>query len=51
MTAENRESPSKDPVEARPVPDKAPWRTPRLVAHGTVTLKTLAVSGPVQPSA
>jgi hypothetical protein len=51
MTVNDRESPRQDLREAEPVRDKAPWSTPRLTVQGTVTVKTLAATGPVQPSA
>jgi hypothetical protein len=47
---ESVESPRNDRVETRPVRERAPWKTPRLVVHGTVTVQTLAATGPVPPS-
>jgi hypothetical protein len=50
MTVEHHEDPQQDPGRARPVRVKRPWRTPRLVAQGTVTVKTLAAISEIPPS-
>jgi hypothetical protein len=50
MPAEQQDSQRNDRGDAQPVRDKASWNTPRLVVHGTVTVQTLAATGPVPPS-
>jgi hypothetical protein len=47
MTEENKTDPQGGTREPKPETSKAPWKTPRLVEHGTITVRTLAQSGAV----
>ena len=49
MAAENETDAQSGPPEPKPEPSKAPWKTPRLVAHGTITVRTLGQSGGLPP--
>ena len=49
MTEENETDPQSGAREPKPEQSKAPWRTPRLVAHGTITVRTLVQSGGAPP--
>lgn len=49
MTEENETDPQSGAREPKPEPSKAPWKTPRLVAHGTITVRTLGKSGGAVP--
>jgi hypothetical protein len=51
MTEQSEDDRRKDVHEARPVHEKAPWKTPRLVVQGTITVRTLGKSGADTPSA
>jgi hypothetical protein len=45
MTARDDSDRQNDAHEPQPVQDRAPWKTPRLVFHGTITVRTLGKSG------
>jgi hypothetical protein len=45
MTTKEDPVPQNDPSVPQPVQDRAPWKTPRLVVHGTITVRTLGKSG------
>ncbi len=52
MTRESETSPDSPVRKPRPAQGKAPWKTPRLVEHGTITVRTLgsgAVPAPAPP--
>jgi len=49
MTEENETDPQNDAREPKPEQQKAPWKTPRLVVHGTITVRTLGKSGVPPP--
>lgn len=49
MVGENQTDPQSGVREPKPEPGKAPWQTPRLVVHGTITVRTLGKSGAPPP--
>jgi len=50
MTEESETDPKSGAREPKLEQRKAPWKTPRLVVQGTITLRTLGKSGPDTPS-